>query len=151
MSFVIKMTKEPLLSLVLIGFYFQQATHSFYMVKYASEIQGASFLPFHQNVYLRKFPSSRCSTSSSSNDDDNGSPVAAVTNSHFYSKKKFCDLGVSSTMESVLNHLQLEGPSKIQALSYNQILSGKSCVLADQTGQSMLIPEASKAIATPLF
>lgn len=54
--------------------------------------------------------------------------------SHFYSKKSFGDLGLSSALNDVVNHLQLTKPSKVQALSFNEIYTGKSCILADQTG-----------------
>ena len=37
-------------------------------------------------------------------------------------------------MESVAKALNLERPSKVQALSYIDILSGKTCIVADQTG-----------------
>jgi len=64
--------------------------------------------------------------------------------SFFYSKKQFNDIGLTKTMDSVLNFLRIEQPSKIQALSYQTVLSGKHCIIADQTGSgktlSYLLP-----------
>ena len=54
--------------------------------------------------------------------------------SHFYSRKSFSDLTSSKYVEMVIKHLQLPKPSKIQALTYKEVLSGKSCIIADQTG-----------------
>ena len=48
--------------------------------------------------------------------------------SYFFSKKSFNEIGLSGTMTGVLNYLRLEKPSKIQALSFNTILSGKHCI-----------------------
>ena len=54
--------------------------------------------------------------------------------SFFFSKKAFGAIGMKESMSGVVNSLNLDRPSKIQALSYNEILSGKTCILADQTG-----------------
>jgi superfamily II DNA/RNA helicase len=54
--------------------------------------------------------------------------------SFFFSKKAFGAIGMKESMSGVVNSLNLIRPSKIQALSYNEILSGKTCILADQTG-----------------
>ena len=54
--------------------------------------------------------------------------------SFFFSKKAFGAIGMKESMSGVVNSLNLNRPSKIQALSYNEILSGKTCILADQTG-----------------
>lgn len=60
--------------------------------------------------------------------------VAQIDQSFFYSKKPWVDIGLSSTMHGVLNYLSIEKPSKIQALTFNEILHGQSCIVADQTG-----------------
>ena len=57
------------------------------------------------------------------------------TASFFYSKKDFNAIGLSETMHGVLNYLNLQKPSKIQALAFNEILHGQSCIVADQTGR----------------
>ena len=54
--------------------------------------------------------------------------------SFFFSKKPFAAIGMKESMSGVMNSLNLDRPSKIQALSYNEILNGKTCILADQTG-----------------
>ena len=54
--------------------------------------------------------------------------------SFFFSKKAFGAIGMKESMSGVMNSLNLDRPSKIQALSYNEILQGKTCILADQTG-----------------
>ena len=54
--------------------------------------------------------------------------------SFFFSQKAFGAIGMKDSMGGVMNSLNLDRPSKIQALSYNEILSGKTCILADQTG-----------------
>jgi DEAD/DEAH box helicase len=54
--------------------------------------------------------------------------------SFFFSKKAFGAIGMKDSMTGVINSLNLDRPSKIQALSYNEILSAKTCIVADQTG-----------------
>ena len=54
--------------------------------------------------------------------------------SNFLSKKNFADVGMSETIQSVTKSLNLERPSKIQALSYRPLMEGKTCIVADQTG-----------------
>lgn len=56
------------------------------------------------------------------------------TPSHFYSQKSFNDLKLNKYSKLVIDALQLTKPSKIQALTFNEIVSGKSCAIADQTG-----------------
>lgn len=56
------------------------------------------------------------------------------SSTHFYSQKTFYDLKISKYVETVVNAFSLSRPSKIQALSYQTIANGTSCVLADQTG-----------------
>lgn len=71
--------------------------------------------------------------------------------SHFYSQKSFQDMkNVSSSIQSVIDHLQLQRPSKIQAMTYNDVLSGKTCVIAEQTGSgktlAYLLPTIQRMI-----
>jgi ATP-dependent RNA helicase DDX18/HAS1 len=54
--------------------------------------------------------------------------------SFFFSKKPFGAIGMKESMSGVTNSLNLDRPSKIQALSFKEILHGKTCILADQTG-----------------
>lgn len=54
--------------------------------------------------------------------------------SYFYSKKDFTAIGLKDMMNAVLNSLNLDKPSKIQALAFNDIYLGSNCILADQTG-----------------
>ena len=53
----------------------------------------------------------------------------------FFSQKLFSDVGMNEEMmKGVLRDLNIERPSKIQALCYNEILQGTTCIVADQTG-----------------
>lgn len=53
----------------------------------------------------------------------------------FFSQKQFPDVGMNKEMmKGVLRDLNIERPSKIQALCYNEILQGTTCIVADQTG-----------------
>lgn len=54
--------------------------------------------------------------------------------SFFYSQKDFSSIGLDESMTGVISALNLQRPSKIQALSYGEILAGKTCIIADQTG-----------------
>ena len=55
--------------------------------------------------------------------------------SFFFSQKPYSDVGLSGkVMDGVLTYLNIDRPSKIQALSYNEIYSGSNCIVADQTG-----------------
>jgi ATP-dependent RNA helicase DDX18/HAS1 len=66
---------------------------------------------------------------------DDSSSIEQHQQSFFYSKKDFESIGLNSkVMVVVLNGLRIEKPSKIQALSYNEIYHGGNCILADQTG-----------------
>ena len=57
------------------------------------------------------------------------------TNRFFHSQKKFEELGLNlNIMNGVLRDMKIDMPSKIQALSYNEILHGTTCIVADQTG-----------------
>lgn len=73
-----------------------------------------------------------------------------ASSSYFYSKKQFSDIGLTNTMGSVLNFLRIEQPSKIQALSYQTVLSGQHSIIADQTGSgktlSYLLPTLQRMI-----
>lgn len=64
----------------------------------------------------------------------NENSVEETQSSFFFSKKEFGAIGMKESMSGVMNSLNLDRPSKIQALSYNEILTGKTCILADQTG-----------------
>ena len=79
-----------------------------------------------------------------------GQEKSSTSSSYFYSKKQFREIGLTSTMDSVLNYLRIEQPSKIQALSYQTILSGKHSIVADQTGSgktlSYLLPTLQRMI-----
>lgn len=57
-----------------------------------------------------------------------------ATASNFLSKKAFEDIGVSATLLTVTKALNLERPSKIQALSFRTVAEGKTSIIADQTG-----------------
>jgi len=59
---------------------------------------------------------------------------ATTAASNFLSKKAFEDIGVSATLLPVTKALNLERPSKIQALSYRTVAEGKTSIIADQTG-----------------
>jgi ATP-dependent RNA helicase DDX18/HAS1 len=53
----------------------------------------------------------------------------------FYSKKSFQEVGLKDkVMGTVLRDLKLERPSKIQALAFQEVLQGTTCIVADQTG-----------------
>jgi hypothetical protein len=58
--------------------------------------------------------------------------------SHFYSRKSYSDLKLSKYTSMVVKHLQLDQPSRIQALSFPILVNGTSCILADQTGSGKL-------------
>eukprot|EP00640_Fibrocapsa_japonica_P001637 CAMPEP_0113940268 /NCGR_PEP_ID=MMETSP1339-20121228/6432_1 /TAXON_ID=94617 /ORGANISM="Fibrocapsa japonica" /LENGTH=484 /DNA_ID=CAMNT_0000944039 /DNA_START=194 /DNA_END=1648 /DNA_ORIENTATION=- /assembly_acc=CAM_ASM_000762 len=52
----------------------------------------------------------------------------------FYSKKALEEIGVDKEAEEALAQMGVTRPSKIQSLAYRTVLSGDSCLLADQTG-----------------
>eukprot|EP01032_Pedospumella_encystans_P013967 gene13967-16059_t len=52
----------------------------------------------------------------------------------FFSQKTFESMGLSSTLIQCVDTLGFMKPSKIQALSYYGINTGKPCIIADQTG-----------------
>ncbi|CAM9154515.1 unnamed protein product [Sphacelaria rigidula] len=62
------------------------------------------------------------------------SRLGPVDRNHFYSIKPLPDIGASELAVKALASLGVTRPSKIQAISYNAILSGEHCVVADQTG-----------------
>ena len=74
----------------------------------------------------------------------------AVDTSFFYSKKDFHQIGLTKTLEGVLSYLNVEKPSKIQALTFQEILQGQSCIVADQTGSgktlAYLLPTMQRII-----
>jgi superfamily II DNA/RNA helicase len=51
------------------------------------------------------------------------------------SKKSFEEIGLSDALNGVLSFLNIQRPSKIQAISFRTIYNGTTCMLADQTGQ----------------
>ncbi|XP_020101503.1 DEAD-box ATP-dependent RNA helicase 50 [Ananas comosus] len=56
------------------------------------------------------------------------------SDSDFFSKKSFKDLGCSDDMIKSLRNLMFLRPSHIQALAFRPVLEGKSCIIADQSG-----------------
>jgi ATP-dependent RNA helicase DDX18/HAS1 len=54
--------------------------------------------------------------------------------STFFSKKSLESIGLNSKMVNVLSSLQINRPSKIQALTFSSIFNGKHCIIGDQTG-----------------
>lgn len=56
------------------------------------------------------------------------------TDSGFFSKKSFRDLGCSAFMIESLRGLHFLRPSHIQAMAFSPIIEGRSCVIADQSG-----------------
>lgn len=63
-------------------------------------------------------------------------PKAELTDEKklFFSQKTFESMGLSSAMIQCVDALGFTKPSKIQALSYYGINTGKPCIIADQTG-----------------
>ncbi|KAL5555553.1 hypothetical protein UlMin_037789, partial [Ulmus minor] len=57
-----------------------------------------------------------------------------TTNTDFYSRKSFRDMGCSEFMVECLRKQLFQRPSHIQAMAFGPVLSGKSCVIADQSG-----------------
>ena len=68
----------------------------------------------------------------------------------FFSQKSFQSLGLSPTMIECASTLNIDRPSKIQALSYYGITTGKPCIIADQTGSgktlAYLLPTVQRMI-----
>ncbi|XP_051135249.1 DEAD-box ATP-dependent RNA helicase 50 [Andrographis paniculata] len=52
----------------------------------------------------------------------------------FFSRKSFKELGCSDYIIESLNKLQYVQPSHIQAMAFAAVASGKSCIMADQSG-----------------
>ena len=92
------------------------------------------WLPCYSYQRMNGLSHHRCSRESFvlRNSEDNS--IEESQSSFFFSKKEFGAIGMKESMSGVINSLNLDRPSKIQALSYNEILSGKTCILADQTG-----------------
>jgi len=69
---------------------------------------------------------------------------------YFYSQKTFSTIGLSSAMEGITRALSLDRPSKIQALSFAELLSGRTCIVADQTGSgktlAYLLPTVQRMV-----
>jgi len=86
--------------------------------------------------------------------DQRGQEVPDIKNRErklFYSQKTFQALGLTPQMVEVLASLDISQPSKIQALSFFGINSGKPCILADQTGSgktlAYLLPSLQRLVA----
>lgn len=91
------------------------------------------------------------STSSIATNGEGESLREGPQQSFFYSKKDFESIGLNSkVMGGVLNALNLDKPSKVQALSFKDIYHGMNCILADQTGSgktlSYLLPVLQRVI-----
>ncbi|GMY33751.1 DEAD-box ATP-dependent RNA helicase 50-like isoform X1 [Fagus crenata] len=56
------------------------------------------------------------------------------TNSDFFSKRSFRDLGCSEFMIESLRGLHFLRPSHIQAMAFSPVIEEKSCIIADQSG-----------------
>ncbi|RAL49168.1 hypothetical protein DM860_017198 [Cuscuta australis] len=54
--------------------------------------------------------------------------------SNFFSKRSFRDLGCSDFLIKSLRKQMFESPSHIQAMSFEHVLEGKSCIISDQSG-----------------
>ncbi|XP_074583609.1 DEAD-box ATP-dependent RNA helicase 50-like [Curcuma longa] len=57
-----------------------------------------------------------------------------AADSGFFSRKSFIDIGCTDDMVEALRGLRYLRPSHIQAIAYEPILGGKSCIIADQSG-----------------
>ena len=97
-------------------------------------LAACQLLPCYSYKSMNGLSHHRCTRESFSlrNSEDNS--IEENQSSFFFSKKEFGAIGMKESMSGVINSLNLDRPSKIQALSYNEILSGKTCILADQTG-----------------
>ncbi|XP_073029620.1 DEAD-box ATP-dependent RNA helicase 50 isoform X1 [Primulina eburnea] len=52
----------------------------------------------------------------------------------FFSRLSFKELGYSDSIIESLKNLQYVRPSHIQAMAFTQVIGGKSCIVADQSG-----------------
>ncbi|KAH7293975.1 hypothetical protein KP509_28G050700 [Ceratopteris richardii] len=64
----------------------------------------------------------------------------------FFSIKTFKSLGANEKVIKALESMKMSRPSQIQALSYEHVLNGHSCIIADQTGSGKTL-----AYLAPLF
>lgn len=68
----------------------------------------------------------------------------------FFSQKSFENMGLTPTMVECTTALNIYKPSKIQALSFFGISTGKPCIIADQTGSgktlAYLLPTVQRMI-----
>ena len=85
--------------------------------KYRRNIKSNKFGHLHQTMQL-----------------EGDTEVTSKAKLLFYSQKSFEDLGLAPKMVDVVKSLNIVKPSKIQALSFYGINSGKPCIIADQTG-----------------
>lgn len=69
-----------------------------------------------------------------------------MTSEDFFSIRSFKDVGASELITQTLNSLQVKQPTQIQAMAYQHVLKGCSCILADQTGSGKTL-----AYLAPLF
>ncbi|XP_047947970.1 DEAD-box ATP-dependent RNA helicase 50 isoform X1 [Salvia hispanica] len=62
----------------------------------------------------------------------------------FFSRKSFTELGCSDIIVESLRKMQYVRPSHIQAMAFDSVIGGKSCIISDQSGSgktlSYLIP-----------
>jgi len=96
---------------------------------------------------------SKSKTSSTSASFPSSSLLSALqsSNTHFFSQKSFKDIGISQeVLGGALKELNINRPSKIQAMSFSEILHGSTCIVADQTGSgktlSFLLPLIQRVI-----
>lgn len=64
----------------------------------------------------------------------------------FFSIRSFKDVGANDEIIQSLHFMEVRRPSQIQAMAYQHILEGRSCILADQTGSGKTL-----AYLVPLF
>lgn len=67
---------------------------------------------------------------------DTSSLITGTTSGRdfFFSQKSLGNIGLTTKLISMLETMQITRPSKIQALSFDTIKSGKHVILGDQTG-----------------
>lgn len=58
----------------------------------------------------------------------------SATDTKFFSLKSFKEIGCSEYMIESLQKLLLSRPSHVQAMAFAPVISGKTCVIADQSG-----------------
>lgn len=58
----------------------------------------------------------------------------SVSDTKFFSLKSFKEIGCSEYMIESLQKLLFSRPSHVQAMAFTPVISGKTCVIADQSG-----------------